>query len=180
MQNSQTYSVSITGYPYTTYISPATEFWDFGPNATPSTSTSSTPITSYADSGCYRIRHIVNDPCGVDTFDLWLPVEVDSAGCPLITASTPSLVSNTNLFDFIIMPNPNNGQFSVALSGLLEEDSYLIIYDLNGRAIYQKNIPKTYANSWSVERRGMAAGVYFVRLVNSKQSKTVRMIIYED
>jgi hypothetical protein len=180
VQNPQTYSVSITPLPYTSYISPATEFWDFGPNAMPTSSTASFPTTSYADSGCYRIRHIVNDPCGVDTFDLWLPVEVDSAGCPLITASTPYLVSNTNLFDFIIMPNPNNGQFSVALSGLLEEDSYLIIYDLNGRAIYQQNIPKTYANSWSVERRGMAAGVYFVRLVNSKQSKTVRMIIYED
>ena len=134
------------------------------------------PFHTYADTGCYRITLIVTNACGSDTARAYIGIGRPDSTCFTVGTTTLANVSRDG-FDFLIVPNPNTGQFQLQLMGILEEESQVMLYDLNGRLVHQQLVPNSGTTPIEVTTDNLPDGMYFVRLVNPKQSRTQRVVI---
>jgi len=99
-----------------------------------------------------------------------LEVKVDA------TLSVDSPVTGTN--GLIISPVPNNGNFTMTMSGHSGTFT-LTIYDVNGKAVYKENkieIDNEYRKEIHTHLR--AAGLYYLVLHNSEKSYKVKFLIH--
>ncbi|MDC0230477.1 T9SS type A sorting domain-containing protein [Aureispira] len=135
---------------------------------------------TYQDTGCYNLSLVVSSDCGVDTFSMLIGVGVPDSSCLPDTTVAFFHINTSEDLGFQIIPNPNNGQFKLQLSGKLKEESLLSLYDVNGRILLNKKIPITEQIIWDITTDDLPAGIYFVRLVNSQQSKTRRVMILKE
>jgi hypothetical protein len=90
-----------------------------------------------------------------------------------------NMENGTSMFDMAIFPNPNRGMFKIAIDGLESNSKIVVeIYDMSGRKVFD-----TYQMSSStqevleINNSNFAAGVYSVRVVNSNNTISSRMIV---
>ena len=139
----------------------ANTLWVFGDG---NTSSDLNPVHTYAQYGSYTVTLYTGNQCGNDsvsyTFDLIGIDDIERQG----------IVS--------IFPNPSNGQFNVLLNYQAKDDAQLSIYNILGKAIYQKQITKN-SNSVSIEidLSNEAKGVYFIKLENNDLNYTKKIVI---
>lgn len=149
-------------------------FWEMGDG---STYQIPNPFHTYVDSGCYIIRLTVTDACGSDTDTLRIAVDVPDSSCTIGVNTIATTLEGINLS---IVPNPNTGRFQLQLLESLKEKTNLQLYDLNGRVIHQQELPLSAQKNWEIETKNLSTGVYFLRLLNSKQSQTHRVLILKE
>lgn len=96
--------------------------------------------------------------------------------CPVSTTGIENnhLGSNINLF-----PNPNNGQFTFAVS--LSEATNLNFTVLNtlGQVVYTKTENNVSNAVLSCDLSHLAKGIYYANITDSNNNKTVKKIIIE-
>jgi len=78
--------------------------------------------------------------------------------------------------DFLIYPNPTANEFKVQSQKKKVEEATIELYDLNGRKLLKKSIPKGQ-ESTEVDVSGLQSGVYFCRLISKNKSVTKKLII---
>ncbi|WP_051209956.1 Ig-like domain-containing protein [Gelidibacter mesophilus] len=85
---------------------------------------------------------------------------------------------NTDAFDFLVHPNPTNGELHINISGLTHI-SNIELYDLSGKSFYneviydidQKNYIKT------LDLSDYTSGIYLLRLVDNERSIIKKIIL---
>ncbi len=160
----------------TTGINSGTTFrWEMG-DAAGTTYTLPFPFHSYDSVKCYDVTLYVNDVCGVDTAFYENVLNVPDSVCTDTTVSVFQL-AGVELLPFEVMPNPNEGQFSVQLANSLEEETKLQLLDINGRVVYRKILPVGNQMIWEIQPDGLPSGVYFAQLSNSRQRQTRRVVV---
>jgi PKD repeat protein/urease gamma subunit len=149
-------------------------FWEMGDG---STYQIPNPFHTYVDSGCYLIRLTVTDACGSDTDTLRVAIDVPDSTCTIDVNRIPSQLEGISL---TIVPNPNTGMFQLQLSESLKSQTAVQLYDLNGRVVYEQELPLSSQKNWEIQTENLPTGVYFLRLLNSKQSQTHRVLILRE
>jgi hypothetical protein len=81
-------------------------------------------------------------------------------------------------FDFRIAPNPNQGEFSIMCNKKTIENGVLIMYDIQGRKVYQKLI-ESGQNMFKVSTANLNDGIYFVKLTAGKVQFMSKVIIQQ-
>ena len=79
-------------------------------------------------------------------------------------------------FGFGIYPNPAVNEFGVSSSEFRVSQATVEIYDLNGRKLLEKTIPKG-AETVEIDVSGLESGVYLCRLIMENKSVTKKLII---
>jgi hypothetical protein len=79
--------------------------------------------------------------------------------------------------NFVIYPNPNQGEFIVKLNASLSSKVKIEIVDLRGRSIYNK----TYTNGGDLEEtlnlRNVQSGMYILKASDGLRQSTRKIII---
>ncbi|MFZ4401677.1 MAG: T9SS type A sorting domain-containing protein [Bacteroidales bacterium] len=90
----------------------------------------------------------------------------------------PSNISDINQnTDFIIYPNPNNGNFSIKLDLLENETFSLSIYNILGQTVHIQKLNSTDLNSQQISLDNLNTGTYFVSLVSENKRFTSKLLI---
>ena len=119
----------------------------------------------------------VTDACGSDTDTLRVAIDVPDSSCTINVNAIPSELEGINLR---VVPNPNTGKFQLQLSESLTSETAIQLYDLNGRVVYEQALPLSSQTHWEIKTTNLPTGVYFLRLSNSKQSQTHRVLILRE
>lgn len=132
-----------------------------GPNGYTSTNRDLSGLTSQ---GAYTVTITdVNRCTAVETFNV--------AG--IVSVENVELSNNVKLF-----PNPNNGQFVLALDGLKGEYN-VIVRNVLGQNVYGKSINVNGAMNYDMNMSNLEKGVYFVEVSAENNAKTVIRFIVE-
>jgi len=137
---------------------------------------------------------------------LWLPggqntqiVTIDSTGLGfgshniIVTVTAPNTCSASDTvvitFDpctgiaendkditISIVPNPSNGLFFINVSGM-EGATELQIYSVSGQLVYNEMLDGNSLTNKSIDLEAYPTGMYFVRMINNKNSYTKKIII---
>jgi PKD repeat protein len=151
--------VTFTNETFGGYIGvPESWNWLF-PGGTPATSTDKDPVIVYSTAGTYDVTLIVNRGSQIDTL-------VKPA---YITVSGSQGVDPAAIAEFLIYPNPGDGNFMVRTGGSFD----LKIVDLTGNVVYnRKGITGT-----SGFNTGLKPGVYFVMIQSGSRSHNEKLVI---
>ncbi|OFY26644.1 MAG: hypothetical protein A2275_02990 [Bacteroidetes bacterium RIFOXYA12_FULL_35_11] len=83
----------------------------------------------------------------------------------------------TNALDFILYPNPSNGEIFLRLTGSPEQEIIIIIADLHGKKYCQQTLPFISGDIKIEEARNFPKGMYIVNVIINKEAKYKKMII---
>jgi hypothetical protein len=102
----------------------------------------------------------------------------DASGC---TASQTIIIIGLNevnaFYQIEMYPNPNNGQFTLSMTGLTGEAVNYTVLDNSGRVILSKDLGSVGASRVeSVEMHGAAAGLYQLRISVGGQVQSRRFV----
>jgi hypothetical protein len=87
------------------------------------------------------------------------------------TVGVPEIESN----NFIIYPNPNNGNFTVQFDNLLNENVNFEIFNIVGQLVYKKNLIN--ATKHEVNLKEFSNGVYSIKITTTHSSISRKLII---
>jgi hypothetical protein len=85
----------------------------------------------------------------------------------------------TNIVEDIkIIPNPNNGRFSIATNAEFSGNVRIQISDITGKMIHNQNFTNVELSIDFNENINLATGTYFVKLINNhNESKILKLVI---
>ncbi len=99
---------------------------------------------------------------GVENFDI--PV-----GCELGISDV-----GTNENNFIVYPNPSNGELSIK-SRVDVGEATISIFDMNGRKVFNQTIE--LHQSATINASGLTSGIYLMQIDSAERSQTTKLII---
>lgn len=187
-----TFSLTPSGTPQFWYAIPgspgnvAAAQWNWGDG-----NTSNTLFTShtYSAAGLYSICLTVTTTCGaVDTYcaswNIYRSANGSDASDGMIEVNVldPNSVGIHNIsatqISFNLLPNPNNGNFHIALNGLSSNETIISVYSTSGQEVYRTNLQST---SGQLEKdmtiANLSSGLYIVRVSNGGQTLTHKIVI---
>ena len=92
---------------------------------------------------------------------------------------TPSLANEEFGFtNFSIYPNPNKGNFNVKFDSSSSNDISIMVHDIRGRNIFDKQFSNTGMFSQNLQLENVESGVYLVT-VKDGDKKIVKRIVIE-
>ena len=141
--------------------------WDFGDGTT--LADTSGPVTHiYANGGKkYLITMTAYSRCDVDTVQQWTEL--------IATGIEPQAAA----FDFQILPNPNNGIFSLVAGKGYSHYVWIEITDLSGRPVWENEWnPVESGYKIPVDLRQSAKGLYVVN-IHTKEGNITRVLAYQ-
>jgi len=81
-------------------------------------------------------------------------------------------------FEYVVAPNPTNGNFQVLIDAKVTEQFGLIITDITGRSVYSKPLDIVNGfNAITVSDLKLSSGVYFINLAYKNEKITKKLII---
>ncbi len=119
------------------------------------------------------------DPTGLVTGTYGLTV-TDANDCPAtLSAFVPIFVgiSEYESGSFNIHPNPNNGQFTVDLVNLSNEEYSIIVRNIIGQVVYSKVIVGNTVNKINIDLADQETGIYLLTISNSKGIRTEKLVV---
>ncbi|APY08248.1 hypothetical protein BWZ20_08020 [Winogradskyella sp. J14-2] len=78
---------------------------------------------------------------------------------------------------FSIYPNPNTGEFSVAIRNPISDKISINLYDINGRSIYSKIFSSFYDFKASIALKNVQSGVYLIEVIDGANRTTKKLIV---
>lgn len=79
--------------------------------------------------------------------------------------------------DLQIFPNPTTDQFSISIPEDLTGMSQLIMYDLNGKLIYEESFDASLYSTRKYQISNLPVGIYSLRIADQDTIKTGRIVI---
>lgn len=86
-------------------------------------------------------------------------------------------ITESQLKDFMIYPNPNNGNFTVQFESNSGNEIKINVHDISGRMIFEKSYPNTGIFSQNLQMNNAQAGVYLVSVFDGESKTTKRIIV---
>jgi hypothetical protein len=74
-------------------------------------------------------------------------------------------LANNDVFNFEIIPNPNNGLFDLNIHNLQDEKATVVVYSLKGKMLMQKEHLKRHGSSLSMDLN-LAQGSYLIKFIS--------------
>ncbi len=156
------------------------------PAITEITLSGSGELTVNATGGVEPYSYLWDDPAaqttqtavGLDAGIVYTVIVVDANGC-LVSGESEATVSTNSISSLnahSIVPNPNNGSFSVQLNFDNSEFVEVEVLDITGRIVETANRELTSGN-FDFNLENTAEGVYFVRIIAGEESITQRIIV---
>ena len=97
----------------------------------------------------------------------------------LNVCSTQALgVTQNELLDFALFPNPNNGNFNLQFRSQGSEDVKVNVHDMRGRQIFSQSYKNDGLFDQNIQLNNASAGIYMVTIENGS-AKEVRKIVVE-
>ncbi len=100
----------------------------------------------------------------------------DTSDCLTLDRVSANDITN-NASDWNIYPNPNNGLFSVRLTGNGESDTQIQIIDMQGKVISAKPLGRIDGEMVEEVNLNLSAGVYFVKIIQNDEVSVKRVVI---
>jgi len=128
---------------------------------------------TYSAAGVYSICLSASVSCGASaitcTSGALFKTNAEEMGLAYINVTKPSLVNGILLneaskIEWVVYPNPNNGEFNISLKGV-NASMYLCIYNAIGELIYETK-PEIVAGDYnkSINLNDVSKGVYFIKV----------------
>jgi len=123
------------------------------------------------DLGYAQLRSVPNHPnyyLGCDT----------TLGCPCLTTGIEELVGHD--FRFKVAPNPTNGNFKISYLLPHNQPGKLEVFDINGRRIYEMNLPH-----WSTMQevnlpKSISSGIYNCVITSGGERGNKKVVVYKE
>jgi subtilisin-like proprotein convertase family protein len=87
--------------------------------------------------------------------------------------STP----NYGFDDFVVYPNPNNGNFTVQFSNATQNEVKIAIHDMRGRLVYDNQFNGGDSFNQNIQLNNAQAGVYLLSVTDGNRKEVKRIII---
>jgi uncharacterized repeat protein (TIGR03803 family) len=136
----------------------------------------SAPANGYLDSPpglnfVYRVEAILQNECEGTRAARRGSV---SNGTGNLAPSTPDGINEfkEQLFDFTIMPNPNNGLFTIFTNS--QQPSMVAIYDITGKMLLQE---KLIGQSNTINASNLSKGTYLIKVFDNKGFAAQKLVI---
>jgi PKD repeat protein len=139
-----------------------TYLWNFGDGMT---STDETPSHDYAAGGTYIVTLTVTNDCGSETFEMTV----------VLTTATNEI---TFLEEFLLFPNPTDGQFTIVLKGEPKDDLHINLINIIGQYIHREEVDFTsgqLTKTFNFDR--LPVGTYIVELKSDQQVSYKKVVI---
>ena len=156
------------------------------PTITEITQSASGELTVNATGGVEPYSYLWDDPAGqttqtavgLDAGVVFTVIVEDAFGCITSAESEATVSTNSisSLNEHNIVPNPNNGSFSVQLNFDISEFVEVEVLDISGRVV-QSSGKELTSGQFDFNLNNIAAGVYFVRITAGAESLTERIIV---
>ena len=78
---------------------------------------------------------------------------------------------------FSIYPNPNKGEFNVALTNPSSDKIGIKLYDINGRSIYSETYNSFHDFDVSIKLNNLQSGVYLIEVIDGANRMTRKLVI---
>ena len=86
-------------------------------------------------------------------------------------------VTDFELSDLRVYPNPNNGSFNVGFSPKSGQDISIEVYDIRGRAIYSKTYGSVSRFDEVIQLNNADSGVYLLSIADGSQKVTKKIVV---
>jgi len=140
----------------------ATYLWDFGDG---NTSTEETPSHEYSDGGTFTVTLTVTNDCGTATTEMTV----------MVTTSTLEL---SFIDEFLLFPNPNNGEFTIILRGQPKDDLHINLINIIGQYIHKEEVDFTsgeLVKQYNFDH--LPVGTYIVELKSNREVTYRKVVI---
>lgn len=94
-----------------------------------------------------------------------------------ICSAQPLSVASNELANFVVYPNPSNGNFQVAFTSALADDVKVYVHDMRGRQVYTKEFASTGMFDESINLNNAEAGVYLLTVETGGRKEVKRIVI---
>lgn len=123
------------------------------------------------------------DPTGTWQFGFWDKVAgnsgtVNSFSIQICTQAVALTNNDFSFENFSLYPNPNKGSFNVKFNSNSNNDIQIAVYDMRGRAIFEKAYQNTGTFDQNVQLESIQSGIYLVNIQDGDK-KVVKKIVIE-
>lgn len=102
---------------------------------------------------------------------------LNSASLTLCTQTYTLSVADVNMSDLVIYPNPNKGIFNVQFTSDSINEVKVVVYDLLGRKLFEKQYEKKSNFNESVQLKNIQSGIYFLTVIDGDRKKVKKIVI---
>jgi subtilisin-like proprotein convertase family protein len=103
---------------------------------------------------------------------------INSAAITICTQDFTLALSDFKINDFSLYPNPNKGDFSIQFTSGSANGVKVLVHDLLGRALYEKEFESTSNFNEKIRLKNVSSGLYLLTVVDGER-KEVRKIVIE-
>jgi len=86
-------------------------------------------------------------------------------------------LSEYSIDDFVVIPNPSDGQFDFKLPTGFNSDVKVLVHDLHGRTIYKKVFTNESHRFQTVVLNNASQGMYFLNVSDGVRTAVKRIIV---
>lgn len=95
-----------------------------------------------------------------------------------ICSVQPPLSTNENTFsDFVLYPNPNNGNFNIQFTSSSSNRVKIAVYDMRGRIIFENDYANQAVFNENIQLNNVQAGVYLLNVTDGDRKEVKRIVI---
>ncbi len=84
---------------------------------------------------------------------------------------------NYSFSEFAVYPNPSNGNFSVRFADATSDDVKILVHDMRGREIYQKQFAGGGIFNQEIQLNTAQSGIYLLSVTNGDRKEVKRIVV---
>lgn len=125
-----------------------------------------TTLVNTYDVGLYTLQYRATDASGnTATSEIRFIYVIDNVG-----------IDQVKTLKLEVYPNPNRGQFSVAMDEFSGEDVIIRVSDMSGNLVHNENV-NNFSGNASLNLENAAPGMYLVHVIQGSQQAVAKIVI---